>query len=486
MFFTLTSIQALIIDTDDFRTDPQLLIDIVQSLDLVLNVILVTRSNRPHDHFLNRTTQPRNTTEHLRFPALLKRIMREAQLPPTSTVFLCGSRHSLELAKPLLLGTVVFRKKTNLDEEKLLLYQESPDFVVDSLESLLQCLSCDDKGFMAEVASSPNRSIKSLYKYSPPTLIDPENSAADKSSKVTSQVTPVNTDSRSYKTPLNTAADPSTSTSTSTSTSASTSGNASASTSASTSGNTPAESETRIIQLPNLEYPDCPYFVMGRYFGPADPRHQIHALSLRILKFKRHHAPHLDLFARLYEEGIADATDATHGAHDLVTQVPSRPEVGDRLAYLLTKLRANSTKPDSIQTDVLRCVKTYPSLKGLNLHARKTNVANVFRVQKDVAGKRIILIDDVITTGATVNACIKELKSAGAKSVSCVFLAYHPFALRAYSFRPLSCTVCDEPVDVTFEHPSEICFECHNGRDSETVHSRFSFDDVLASRVFSA
>lgn len=167
----------------------------------------------------------------------------------------------------------------------------------------------------------------------------------------------------------------------------------------------------------------------------------------------------------------------------MITQVPSRPEVGDRFAYLLTKLQENIAHADSIQTDVLRCVKSYPSLKGLNPHARKSNFAQVFKVQKDIAGKRIVLIDDIVTTGSTANACIKELKAAGAASVTCVFLAYHPFALRAYNFEHPSCTTCGEPVDVKFESPLKICFVCHNDQDSETVHSNFSFEEILATRI---
>jgi len=61
----------------------------------------------------------------------------------------------------------------------------------------------------------------------------------------------------------------------------------------------------------------------------------------------------------------------------------------------------------------------------LTRHERASNVARAFRVRqpKKIAGRRILLLDDVFTTGATANACARELRRAGAKSVHVITVA---------------------------------------------------------------
>ena len=77
-----------------------------------------------------------------------------------------------------------------------------------------------------------------------------------------------------------------------------------------------------------------------------------------------------------------------------------------------------------IATDpfAIRRVKRTPALKGMSLIQRRKTVAGAFKVTDRCAveGKTVILIDDVLTTGSTADACARTLQRAGAARVDLV------------------------------------------------------------------
>jgi ComF family protein len=75
--------------------------------------------------------------------------------------------------------------------------------------------------------------------------------------------------------------------------------------------------------------------------------------------------------------------------------------------------------------NALRRKRATNTQAGLASAGRRRNVAGAFvlRARQDLAGKKILLIDDVMTTGATAGACASVLKRGGAKSISLLTLA---------------------------------------------------------------
>lgn len=71
---------------------------------------------------------------------------------------------------------------------------------------------------------------------------------------------------------------------------------------------------------------------------------------------------------------------------------------------------------------LLRRVKRTPALKGMSLRQCRDVVTGAFGVEKsvDLDGRTVVLVDDMLTTGSTTNACARALQKAGAKRVEVV------------------------------------------------------------------
>lgn len=74
------------------------------------------------------------------------------------------------------------------------------------------------------------------------------------------------------------------------------------------------------------------------------------------------------------------------------------------------------------ELDLLRRVKATPPLRGMGPRGRAKTVAGAFALapgaRERVKGRSVVLVDDVYTSGATTDACVRVLKRAGAARVT--------------------------------------------------------------------
>jgi len=113
---------------------------------------------------------------------------------------------------------------------------------------------------------------------------------------------------------------------------------------------------------------------------------------------------------------------------DLLTWVPISPLRRWRRGYdqveLIAKAAAGELNVPATPT-LKKLRNNQPQSRLKNAAARRANVLGVYRILAPaaVSGKRIVLLDDIMTTGATASECARVLLSAGAKEVSCFAVA---------------------------------------------------------------
>jgi len=95
-------------------------------------------------------------------------------------------------------------------------------------------------------------------------------------------------------------------------------------------------------------------------------------------------------------------------------------------SYLLARELAKRTKIPLGKTVLIKVSDT-PSQTSLNREMRRSNLLGAFQAENTgvITGKRVLLVDDIVTTGSTVSECTKVLLEAGASEVwvGCIAMA---------------------------------------------------------------
>lgn len=142
------------------------------------------------------------------------------------------------------------------------------------------------------------------------------------------------------------------------------------------------------------------------------------AVQKSILKMK---FGNLGGYAKVFAKYLVFLVNKVGLEYDIVTFAPMRKQSKRKRRYNQAQLLARYFCDILDQTDKLTetvvKVKDTEAQEKLSRTERKTNLVGAYKCVADVKGKRVLVIDDVKTTGATLNECAKVLKRAGASSV---------------------------------------------------------------------
>lgn len=114
--------------------------------------------------------------------------------------------------------------------------------------------------------------------------------------------------------------------------------------------------------------------------------------------------------------------------YDMIIPVPMHKKKKQKRGYNQTELVANELEKRlaiPARKDILSKVVNTTTQSKLSGKARQSNIQHAFFIQNDfeVEDKKIILLDDIYTTGSTSEECSRVLKEAGAKEILVLVLA---------------------------------------------------------------
>lgn len=146
-----------------------------------------------------------------------------------------------------------------------------------------------------------------------------------------------------------------------------------------------------------------------------------------LIRFKFYNKPgYYTTYARLIADRLGKLTDP--GEYDMVISVPLHKHKefirGYNQAYLISKALSRIIKLPEC-SKLLRRERYTEAQSLLDRQKRNQNVRGAFSVMspEKVRGKSVLLVDDILTTGSTLEECSRVLKQAGAVKVFAVVVA---------------------------------------------------------------
>lgn len=167
--------------------------------------------------------------------------------------------------------------------------------------------------------------------------------------------------------------------------------------------------------LPCGSEPRC--YALGRYFKTEDPRHGKSALAEKILSLKNK-----DDAAAMFGRSLALFLKRLVGwKPDYIVPVPPKPsQKRNRFEAVLEGAKDGIAKETVPLLDGLRCVKEVEGYKSKSPLERQIAIHGAFASKYTWKNGKVLLLDDVLTTGETVSECVRVLRASEAGEVRVV------------------------------------------------------------------
>ena len=232
-----------------------------------------------------------------------------------------------------------------------------------------------------------------------------------------------------------------------------------------------------------------PMYVVGRYFGHSHYMSQLHPYSSSIYLNKKmdksYEGVFNNIFGEIYAAVIARLIERQK--IDGICSVPVKPGKKNRFSEVLNIICRDCNMEDLSSN--FSCTKFYSDQKGLNFEEREKNINGVFKYEGNLTGKIVVLIDDIVTTGATLRECIRILRKAGAEEILVVVMAINQLGSSYWStaLPKVSCPVCSNKMTL-FVAGKGIgkgkffysCMDCHyNNRQSSSLNFSDGWRNLL-------
>ncbi|WP_226997559.1 ComF family protein [Streptococcus periodonticum] len=221
-------------------------------------------------------------------------------------------------------------------------------------------------------------------------------------------------------------------------------------------------------------------FSLGRYYSSKHYMHELHPYSKAIISNKKSESKLSGQFNNKLADLIIKTIESFPNSFklDALCYVPPRPdEEESRFEAVFSEIFSDDYVKKSHIEDIshfLISIRNFQKQKFLNQEERLRNVEGAFTVTESLEGKNVMIIDDVITTGATLKSCADALFLAGAESVSFFVFAINQLEQPGLfsEYRPI-CPHCSENlylyINSTKKRPFYSCPVCRRTFDFDLI-----------------